>query len=148
MKKVLTKVLLIVLGAAFVLYGVVIPLLPVVGEKAPGKITVIRREGGERNEATPNRYSYSVAYEFALDDGTVICGNTKVIGNSNSAGIATAHTNVFYLKIFPYINARESDTAFTIGNVILVSAGVLLIAVALRIGTKVKPHGKKCEGEV
>jgi hypothetical protein len=148
MKKVLTKILLIVIGTAFVLYGVVIPLLPVVGEKASGKITVIRREGGERNETTPNRYSYSVGYEFALEDGTVICGNTKVIGNATSAGIATTHTNVFYLNIFPYINARESDTAFTIGNVILVSVGVLLIAVALRIGTKAKPHGKKCKGGV
>ena len=78
----------------------------------------------------------------------LLCGNTKVIGNATSAGIATAHTNVFYLNIFPYINARESDTAFTIGNVILVSVGVLLIAVALRIGTKAKPHGKKCKGGV
>jgi hypothetical protein len=64
------------------------PLLSVIGIRTQGEITVIHREGGERDEAVPNRYSYSVGYEFALDDGTIICGNTKVIGNAYSAGIS------------------------------------------------------------
>ena len=60
MKKVVPKVFLIFIGIGLSLYGMMMPLLSVVGEKTQGTITVVRREGGERDEAIPNRYSYSV----------------------------------------------------------------------------------------
>jgi len=104
----------------------------VIGEKTQGTITVIRREGGERDEAIPNRYSYSVGYEFLLDDGKVISGNTKVIGNAYNAGISRGQASIRYLKIFPYLNALESDTAFSIEHVILLAVGVSIIIINLR----------------
>lgn len=132
MKKVATKVFLIFIGIGLSLYGMMMPLLSVLGERTPGMITVVRREGGERDEAIPNRYSYSVGYEFLLDDGTVISGNTKVIGNAYNAGISRGQTSIRYLKIFPYLNALESDTALSVGHVILLAVGVFIVIINLR----------------
>lgn len=132
MKKIVSKVILIIIGIGLSLYGMMMPLLSVLGERTSGTITVVRREGGERDEATPNRYSYSVGYEFLLDDGTVISGNTKVIGNAYNAGISRGQTSIRYLKIFPYLNALESDTALSVGHVILLAVGIFIVVINLR----------------
>ena len=132
MKKIVSKIFLIILGIGLSLYGMMMPLLSVLGERTLGTITVVRREGGERDEVTPNRYSYSVGYEFLLDDGTVISGNTKVIGNAYNAGISKGQASVRYLGIFPYFNALESDTALSVEHVILLAVGIFLITVNLR----------------
>ena len=132
MKKIVVKIFLIIIGIGLSLYGMMMPLLSVVGERTQGTITVVRREGGERDEATPNRYSYSVGYEFLLDDGKVISGNTKVIGNAYNAGISKGQTFIRYLKIFPYLNALESDTDLSIVHVILLAVGVSIIVINLR----------------
>lgn len=108
------------------------PLLSVVGEKMQGTITVVRREGGERAEAIPNRYSYSVGYKFLLDDGTVVYGNTKVIGNAYNAGISKGQASIRYLKILPYVNTLESDTTLSVEHVILLAVGVFIITINLR----------------
>lgn len=139
MKKILINLLLVFIGIVLLLYGAMMPLLSAIGIRTQGEITVIRREDGERDEAVPNRYSYSVGYEFALDDGTIICGNTKVIGNAYSAGISKGVAPVRYLKVFPYINALEADTEFSIGTIILLVAGAFLIVFVIRAGTKVRP---------
>ena len=132
MKRVLPKVFLIFIGIGLAFYGTMIPLLSVIGERTQGMITVIRREGGERNEAVPNRYSYAVGYEFSLDDGTVISGNTKVIGNAYNAGVSKGQASIRYLKTLPYLNALESGTALSIEHVILVAVGILIITINLR----------------
>jgi len=132
MKKVATKVFLIFIGIGLSLYGMMMPLLSVVGEKTQGTITVVRREGGERAEAIPNRYSYSVGYKFLLDDGTVVYGNTKVIGNAYNAGISKGQASIRYLKILPYVNTLEADTTLSVEHVILLAVGVLIITIAIR----------------
>ena len=132
MNKIVPKIFLLIIGIGLSLYGMMMPLLSVIGERTPGMITVVRREGGERDEAIPNRYSYSVGYEFLLDDGTVISGNTKVIGNAYNAGISKGQASIRYLKILPYLNALESDTALSVGHVILLAAGVSTVAINLR----------------
>ncbi len=132
MKKVATKVFLIFIGIGLSLYGMMMPLLSVIGERTPGMITVVRREGGERDEAIPNRYSYSVGYEFLLDDGTVISGNTKVIGNAYNAGISKGQASIRYLKLFPYLNAVEADTTLSVEHVILIAGGVFIVVINLR----------------
>lgn len=132
MKKVVPKMFLIFIGIGLALYGTMMPLLSVIGERTQGMITVVRREGGERDDAVPNRYSYSVGYEFLLDDGTVISGNTKVIGNAYNAGISTGQAFIRYLKIFPYLNALDSDTALSFEHVILLAVGVSIIIINLR----------------
>jgi len=99
--------------------------------------------GGERNETVSNRYTYSVGYEFTLNDGTVIYGNTKVIGNAYSAGIPMGPTAVRYLKVFPSLNALEVDAIFSMGTVILAAAGILLLVVALRREGNKKKYSKR-----
>jgi len=131
MKKLLPKIFLIFLGIVLSLYGMMMPLLSVIGERTQGLITVVRREGGERDEAVPNRYSYSVGYEFLLDDGAVISGNTKVIGNAYNAGISRGQASIRYLRIFPYLNAVEADTTLSVEHVILLAVGAFIITINL-----------------
>ena len=132
MKKIVAKIFLVIIGIGLSLYGMMMPLLSVIGERTPGMITVVRREGGERDEAIPNRYSYSVGYEFLLDDGTIISGNTKVIGNAYNAGISKGQASICYLKIFPYLNALEADTTLSVEHVILIAVGVFISIINLR----------------
>lgn len=122
--------LLGVVGSLLILYALIMPLLTVVGEKTTGEITVVRRELGDRRDPKANRYSYSVGFEFALPDGRIISGNTKVIGSANVAGISKGPAAVRYLAIFPYINALEKDTHADIGKLAIFAAGSLLCWVA------------------
>ena len=132
MNKIVPKIFLLIIGIGLSLYGMMMPLLSVIDERTPGMITVVRREGGDRDEAIPNRYSYSVGYEFLLDDGTVISGNTKVIGNAYNAGISKGQASIRYLKILPYVNALEADTTLSVEHVILIAVGVFIVVTNLR----------------
>ena len=118
-------------GSLLILYAVMMPLLAVVGERTTGEITVVRREVGDRRDPKANRYSYSVGFEFVLDDGRIVPGNTKVIGSANVAGISKGPCAVRYLAIFPYINALEMDTRLDLGKFAMLAAGLLLGGVAV-----------------
>lgn len=143
MKNVLTKILLMVIGFAFVLYGTLIPLLPYIGEKTIGEVTDIRRELGERDETIRNQYSYAIGFEFKIEDGTTVYGNTKNIGDAINAGISLGETTVYYLKIFPNINALERDTVFSVGTLLIPAIGVVLIIVAFNVGKRKKRTKRK-----
>ena len=119
------------INVSLALYGMMMPLLSVLGKRTSGAITVVRREGGERDEAVPNRYSYAVGYEFLPDDGTVIPGNTKAIGNAYNAGISKGRASIRYLGIFPYFNALEPDTTLSVEHVILLAVGVFIVVINL-----------------
>ncbi len=143
MKKVLTKILLMVIGFAFILYGTLIPLLPYIGEKTIGEVTEIRRELGERDETVPNQYSYAVGYEFKLEDGSTIYGNTKNIGDAINAGVPLGETTVYYLKILPNINAMERDTDFSVATLLIPAIGVVLIIINFNVGKRKKKRKRK-----
>lgn len=130
------RIILGVVGLLLALYGILIPLLPLIGARAAGEITVIRRELGDRQDPVANRYSYSVGYEFALPDGRIIPGNTKTIGSAVSSGISKGKSAVFYLPALPYVNALERDTRFDLGKVAILAAGTFLCFVAFRRKTK------------
>lgn len=124
-------------GILLILYAAIMPLLSVVGERTMGEITVVRREVGDRRDPIANRYSYAVGFEFALPNGHIIPGSTKVIGSANIAGISKGPTAVRYLAIFPYVNALERDTKLDIGKLAMVAAGLLLCGVAFLSRPKV-----------
>lgn len=130
MKKNAMKLLLAFLGIVFILYGTLSIILGFIGTKTFGEITVIRREGGERNDSRPNRYNYSVEYRFKAD-GKIIYGNTKRIGNAYSAGISKGKTMVKYLKAAPFINVLAAEAGISTGNLIISGAGVLLVYSAI-----------------
>lgn len=128
--KKLGSIFVIFIAVMLILFGLIQVSLGLIGEKDTAIITNIRRQGGERNEAVPNRYTYSVSYTFTLPDGKKIDGFTYKIGNAvyvkvSSSNIST--TPVRYLKAFPRINTLESDAGLKAGNLILIGTGILII---------------------
>ena len=126
------RLLLLSIGLLLLLYGLITPLLPHIGQRARGEITSIRRELGDRQAPVADSYSYAVGYEFTLPDGRVVYGNTKVIGSSISAGIPKGTTRVYYLPALPWVNALERDTRPDMGKVAILAAGAVLCLAALR----------------
>ena len=122
------RILITLLGIALIIYGVGMAMLGFVGTRATAVITSIRRQGGERDEAVPGRYTYSIGYRFALPDGRIVDGSTTRIGDSvyvKATGTSTAP--VRYFAFFPYFNALESHTTPCIGQLIVAAAGVFIV---------------------
>jgi len=122
------RILITLLGIALIIYGVGMAMLGFVGTRAIAVITSIRRQGGERDEAVPGRYTYSIGYRFALPDGRIVDGSTTRIGGSvyvKATGTSTAP--VRYFAFFPHFNALESHTTPCIGQLIVAIAGVFIV---------------------
>lgn len=126
--KLLSRILITSLGAALILWAAESLALGLFGERATAVVTSIRREGGERADVLPNRYTYNISYTFILPDGKEMCGFTKEIG-----GAVYVKTNgkgriaVRYFKIMPYINSPEANSMFPLGPLILTGTGIFLI---------------------
>ena len=132
MKKIATKIFLVLMGLILITYAVGTPLLKFFGVHTIGTITDIRRQGGERDQTIRNQYNYGVGYYFILPDGQRIEGGTTVVGNSYNAGIAKGPVAVCYLKFFPRISILEKDTNISVSNFILSGVGILLIVLAFK----------------
>lgn len=126
--RLMPRVLLSLLGLIFILWAIGNIALGVIGEKANAVITHIRREGGERTDGRPGRYTYNISYTFELPDGREVNGYAKEIGSSvfvKADGSST--TPVRYFPQFPYYNAREKDTGLGARQLILIVTGGFLI---------------------
>lgn len=121
------RILLTGVGMLLILYGASIPLLNAAGRQTTGQITVVRRELGDRRDPMANRYSYSVGYEFMLEDGTLVYGNTKTIGSSFDAGIAKGPAAVVYLKEMPQLNMLKEDVRPSPAPFVYGALGALLL---------------------
>ena len=133
---VLTRVLMTLIGVTFIAYGVRTVALGFVGAKATGVITSVRRQGGERDEAVPGRYTYSIGYRFTLPDGRTIEGSDTKVGSSvyvKASGTSIAE--VRYFKNFPYISVLEEHAGLNAGQIVLIAAGVLVV-----LAVNSKPH--------
>lgn len=122
--------LVVFVAVIFIIYGLIHVALGVIGEKDTAIITNIRRQGGERNEAIPNKYTYSISYSFTLPDGKEIDGFTYKIGNATYIKVSKSDMNIVpvrYFKAIPQINALESDAGIKLGNFIIIGAGIVLI---------------------
>lgn len=124
------RILITLLGLLLVLWGVGSVVLGVVGERDTAVITSIRRQGGERNDSKPGRYTYSVGYTFTLPNGKrVDSSTTKISSAIFLRADGTSTTPVRYLKSAPFINTMEEDTKPSIGQLALVAVGNFLIIV-------------------
>lgn len=126
--KVLPRLLLSLLGVALVLWGLSSVMLWFAGEKADAVITHIRRQGGERNEVTPGRYTYIISYTFTLPDGRLVDGYVSKIGNA--VFVKASGKSILPIRYFlaaPFINEPEKDTQPSLGQLVLVATGVFLI---------------------
>mgnify|MGYP001290607789 CR=1 FL=1 len=127
-RKRLPRILISLLGAAFILWGAMSVALDVFGEQATAVVTHIRREGGERAEVMPNRYTYNISYTFTVSDGKEVDGFTKKIGGAAYIKAdGTGKIAVRYFKAIPHINAPEENIPFSLKQPVLTAAGVFLI---------------------
>lgn len=132
-RDILFRILLSLLGAAFVLWGIGSLALGVFGEQDMAVITSVRRQGGERTDGKPGRYTYSIGYTFTLPNGRKIDSSATKIANAvylKADGASLAP--VRYFKFAPYINALEDNTQLSLGHLILVGTGTFLIIIMNR----------------
>ncbi|MBA3030558.1 MAG: hypothetical protein FP816_17335 [Desulfobacteraceae bacterium] len=132
MKKLAVTIFLMVLGFILAGYAILAPMLKIIGTRTTGFVTDVRRQGGERNEMTRNQYNYGVGFYFILPNGKRIEGGATVVGSSYSAGVPKGPVSILYLKSFPRIHILEEFARFSIGNVILIGTGLLLIYFSLK----------------
>ncbi|MDT8903534.1 hypothetical protein [Anaeroselena agilis] len=136
------QVIITLLGAGFILQAVISLTLGQIGERGTAAVTHIRRELGERNETTPNRYTFILAYTFQTPDGRTITDSTRRIGGPLYVKATGRQTvPVRYLKAFPMVNTLEENARPSWGKAASLAVGALLIFAANRPRRKVKIIG-------
>lgn len=132
-RKRLSRILISLLGAVFILWGAMSVALGVFGEQATAVVTHIRREGGERTDVKPGRYTYNISYTFTLLNGKEINGVTKKIGDGPFVKAdGTSTVRIKYFHRFPYFNAMENETGPRTGPLTLILVGGVLIFLMVR----------------
>lgn len=128
MKQHLPRILLTLLGLILMTWGIAIPMLGLVGETTDATVTHVRRQGGERNEALPDRYTHVISYRFSLPTRQKIDGFSYVLGSSY--GIPSSQggkqVKVRYLPLFPYLNTLEKQARPNLEHLIVLGVGYLL----------------------
>ncbi len=121
--------LLRILGAVLMLWGLSIPMLGLWGAQTDATVTQIRRQGGERGEAIPNRYTFIVSYRFVTADGQMIENSTQMIGDfANVPALQTAQPlKVRYLAQWPRFNSLTLQARLNIEHLIVAAVGWLLM---------------------
>jgi len=127
-KGLIPRILITLLGIGLIFMGMSQAILGFTGKSASAVVTSVRREGGERTDGKPGRYTYNISYTFTLPDGKEVNGFTKHIGDSvYLKADGTSTVRVRYFPVFPYINAMERDAGLGVGQVVLMIAGGVLI---------------------
>lgn len=122
------RILITLIGAGFIAWGLTTLALGFFGTNANAVITDIRREGGERNEVNRGRYTYLMSYSFVLSDGKKVNGVSRYIGDSvYLKADGKSKIPVRYFSFFPAINALASDTKPGIGQLLFLVIGIFLI---------------------
>lgn len=122
------RILITLIGAGFITWGLTTLALGFFGTHATAVITNIRREGGERNEVNRGRYTYLMSYSFVLSDGKKVNGVSRYIGDSvYLKADGKSKIPVCYFSLFPAINALASDTKPGIGQLLFLVIGFFLI---------------------
>ena len=140
--------LLLVVGLLLVAYGVLYSLLPLIGEKTTGEVTVVRRELGKAGSAIPNRYLYSIGYDIRLPDGQMASGTAKRFGNAYSAGISRGPADVWFLRAFPPVNELDCDAGLSWDKTLMAAAGILLLAIPARKLVRRGHSGTRSTGRI
>lgn len=126
---VIMRIFITLLGITLILWGIGTFTLGIIGEQGMAAITSVRRQGGERADGRPGRYTYAISYTFNLPNGTSVDGFTTKIGDSVYLKVTDPRYTrpVRYLKSIPRLNALEEDTTPNLGQLVLVVAGGFLV---------------------
>lgn len=128
MHKLVPRLLITLLGIALILMATFEVVLGMAGASAMATVNSIRREGGERTDGKPGRYTYNIGYSFTLPNGKEVNGFAKKIGDSvYLKADGSSFVQIRYFPAFPYINAMDQDTKFGARQLVLVLAGGTLI---------------------
>ena len=101
-RKLLPRIFITLLGIALILWAAEDLALSLFGERTTAVVTHIRREGGERADAAPGRYTYNISYTFTLPNGKSVDGFTKKIGGAvYQKADGTGRVAVRYFKALP-----------------------------------------------
>ncbi len=117
--KVIVKLFVFLIGVAMICWGGLLIALGFVGETATARDVQVRRTGGDRGDSSPNRYSYSISYEFVTKAGNVQTGHSQGIGDSISV---KTPKRICYLPAYPFLNAPEGDCG--VGGYSLIMVGI------------------------
>ena len=128
------RVLLVALGLILLAWGIGAPLVALTGAKADGRVTVVRRQLGDRGEAIPNRYAFAIAYEFRLPDGTLRTGTSQRIGDFFSPARLRVGSSVTirYVPFAPALSVMDWRLGSLIENIVVAAVGALLIRLQLK----------------
>lgn len=123
------EVLVRALGAALLAWAACMPLLGMFGAETDATVTQVRRLWGERDEALPNRYTYSVSYQFTLSDGRVVDASTQMIGDfGNIQGLNAAQPlRVRYLPFWPALNSPSTLARPKLEHLLIAVVGWMLL---------------------
>ena len=126
---------------ALLAWGAGMPLLALLGSTTEGEITHVRRQLGDRGEAIPNRYTYTISYQFHLPDGRAISGHSQRVGDYFSPKDMRVgkKVEVRYLAAFPWISQIEWSWGALIEYLLVGSTGVALLVLIRR-----KPERETC----
>ena len=127
------RVFLVALGALLFAWGAGEALIGLFGADAAGYLTSVRRQLGDRGEAFPNRYAYSVGYAFCLPDGTRIEGTSQHIGDFFAPRLGEGGVvEVRYVPLVPQLSVLEWGIGSLIENLIVAAVGLVLIRLGWR----------------
>lgn len=135
-KKYFWRFIISLIGISMLMMPVFYLSLGLFGTTHIGTMTSYRRILGERGEVIPNRYTYSLGYQFYVNDvkyegsSTVINSPLFIKPDGNSL------IEVRYIESAPYLNALASDTKFDIGKFAISGMGIFLIKI-------MNPHEKR-----
>lgn len=128
------RALLSALGILLMIWGIGVPLVALTGAEAQGRITHVRRQLGDRNEAIPNRYAFAIAYEFRLPDGTLRTGTSQRIGDFFSPGRlgVGSPVTIRYAPFVPGLSVMDWGLGSLIENILAAVVGAVLLWLQLK----------------
>ena len=98
------------------------------GETAAASVSTRRIGGASDGRSADQRYEWSIDYTFMDQKGIVQSGHSTNYGSDFSVNVDRV---VYYYEFAPFLNAMESEVKPSIGQLILVILGILLIKIMM-----------------
>lgn len=126
-KELFWRFLIRLIGLVLILYSLYSVSIGLFGSETVGTITHIRRIMGERNESIPNRYTYSLGYQFYVSEHEYT-GSSTIIASPIYIKVTDKNLiEIKYIKNAPFLNLLSREADINIGKFIMIGFGSFLI---------------------